>query len=112
MDMAYSASDIIISRAGATTISELCIAGKPAILIPSPNVAEDHQTKNALALVKNEAAIMVPDKDAEFKLVPAMIELLNDEALQSKLSENCKKMALHDSAAKITDEIYQYVKEK
>jgi UDP-N-acetylglucosamine--N-acetylmuramyl-(pentapeptide) pyrophosphoryl-undecaprenol N-acetylglucosamine transferase len=112
MDMAYSASDIIISRAGATTISELCIAGKPAILVPSPNVAEDHQTKNALALVKNEAAIMVTDREAEFSLVPEMIALLHDEGLREKLSENCKKMALHGAAAKITDEIYQYVKEK
>lgn len=112
MDMAYSAADVIISRAGATTISELCITGKPAILVPSPNVAEDHQTKNALALAKNEAAVLVADKDAKSDLVPKTIELLYNDALRLKLAENCRKMALPGATSRITDEIFKCVKEK
>jgi UDP-N-acetylglucosamine--N-acetylmuramyl-(pentapeptide) pyrophosphoryl-undecaprenol N-acetylglucosamine transferase len=109
MDMAYSAADIIISRAGAATISELCLLGKPAILVPSPNVAEDHQTKNALALVKNEAALMVRDIEAPESLVLQTISLVKNKDMQSKLATNCKKMALYGSAAKIVDEIFKQV---
>lgn len=109
MDMAYSAADIIISRAGAATISELCLLGKPAILVPSPNVAEDHQTKNAMALVRNEAAIMVRDIDARETLVLKTLELLHDSATQKKLGENCSNMALHGSTAMIADEIFKLV---
>lgn len=112
MDMAYSAADIIISRAGAATISELCLLGKPAILVPSPNVAEDHQTKNALALVKNEAAIMVKDIEARETLVLKTLELLHNEPLQKKLGENCSKMALHGSTSMIAEEIFKLVNEK
>ena len=112
MDMAYGAADIIISRAGATTISELCLLGKPAILVPSPNVAEDHQTKNAMALVNNQAALMVADKDAQELLILRTIELLHNSELQSTLSTNCKKMALYGSAPKIVDEIFKQVKLK
>jgi UDP-N-acetylglucosamine--N-acetylmuramyl-(pentapeptide) pyrophosphoryl-undecaprenol N-acetylglucosamine transferase len=112
MDMAYGAADIIISRAGAATISELCLLGKPAILVPSPNVAEDHQTKNAMALVKQEAAMMIPDKDAEEKLVLQTLDLLQDTELQHKLGINCKKMALTGSASKIVDEIFKLTEKR
>jgi UDP-N-acetylglucosamine--N-acetylmuramyl-(pentapeptide) pyrophosphoryl-undecaprenol N-acetylglucosamine transferase len=110
MDLAYAASDIIISRAGAATISELCLLGKPSILVPSPNVAEDHQTKNAMALVRNQAALMVTDTEAPDKLILRTIELLNDFELQDTLGKNCKKMALPDSAVKIVNEIFNQVK--
>jgi UDP-N-acetylglucosamine--N-acetylmuramyl-(pentapeptide) pyrophosphoryl-undecaprenol N-acetylglucosamine transferase len=105
MDLAYGAADIIISRAGAATISELCMLGKPVLLVPSPNVAEDHQTKNAMALVKNNAAIMVPDKDAREKMIVEVVRLFQNPELANDLAENCKKMALPDSAARIVDEI-------
>jgi len=105
MEMAYGASDIIVSRAGATTISELCMLGKPVILVPSPNVAEDHQTKNAMALVRNNAAVIVSDGEAREKLVRQVIELLHNPSHRSELAKNCYKMALPDSAAKIVDEI-------
>jgi len=109
MDFAYAASDVIISRAGAATISELCLLGKPAILVPSPNVAEDHQTKNAMALVRNNAAIMIPDHEAPEKLVGKAIELMHDQAQRTTLGQNCAKMALPNSAAKIVDEIYRLI---
>jgi UDP-N-acetylglucosamine--N-acetylmuramyl-(pentapeptide) pyrophosphoryl-undecaprenol N-acetylglucosamine transferase len=112
MDMAYSAANIIISRAGAATISELCLLGKPSILVPSPNVAEDHQTKNAMALVKNEAAIMVKDSDAREKLFLVTLDLLHSEPLQEKLGDNCRKMALPGSTTMIVDEIYKLAKAK
>ena len=110
MDMAYSAADIIISRAGAATISELCLLGKPSILVPSPNVAEDHQTKNAMALVNNQAAIMVADKESREKLIRTTIDLLHKRQIRETLGINCKKMALPDSSAKIVDEIFKLVK--
>jgi UDP-N-acetylglucosamine--N-acetylmuramyl-(pentapeptide) pyrophosphoryl-undecaprenol N-acetylglucosamine transferase len=94
MDLAYAAADIIISRAGAGTIAELCMVKKPVILVPSPNVAEDHQTKNALALVQEDAAVFLADRDAEAKLVDRAIELLNDRDLQKKLGTNIGKMAM------------------
>jgi UDP-N-acetylglucosamine--N-acetylmuramyl-(pentapeptide) pyrophosphoryl-undecaprenol N-acetylglucosamine transferase len=112
MDLAYSVADIIISRAGATTISELCMLGKPVILVPSPNVAEDHQTKNANALVKNNAAIMVTDKEAREKLVKQVIGLVNNQALREELALNCRKMALPDSASRIVDEIEKLIRTK
>jgi UDP-N-acetylglucosamine--N-acetylmuramyl-(pentapeptide) pyrophosphoryl-undecaprenol N-acetylglucosamine transferase len=94
MDLAYAAADMIISRAGAGTIAELCIIGKPVILVPSPNVAEDHQTKNALALVQTNAAVFVTDKDAETTLIPKALELLKDKDQQETLSANISKLAL------------------
>ena len=94
MDFAFSVADVIISRAGAGTISELCLVGKPVILVPSPNVAEDHQTKNAMALVKNNAALMVSDKDAVDTLVPEAVKLIEDDEQQVRLRINIKKMAL------------------
>ncbi len=104
MDLAYAAADFIISRAGAGAISELCIVGKPVILIPSPNVAEDHQTKNALAVVTKNAGLML--KESEVKLFKNMfMELLNDEELQRKLSNNIKALALPNATLNIVKEI-------
>lgn len=106
MDEAYRAADIVISRAGASSISELCLLGKPSILVPSPNVAEDHQTHNAMALVNKEAALMVKDSEAREKLIPLTIEELTDkERKYITLGENAKKMALPDSADIIADEV-------
>lgn len=109
MDLAYSAADIIVSRAGAGTISELYHVGKPVILIPSPNVAEDHQTSNAMALVNKGAAVMIKDKRAEEKLVPAILNLVDDKNKMESLSLNIRKMAIHDSANKIVKEILKHV---
>jgi UDP-N-acetylglucosamine--N-acetylmuramyl-(pentapeptide) pyrophosphoryl-undecaprenol N-acetylglucosamine transferase len=107
MDLAYAAADVIISRAGAGTIAELCVVKKPVILVPSPNVAEDHQTKNALALVHEQAAIFVADRDAEEKLINKALELLNDKSLQKKLSDNIGKMALPNADEVIAKEVIQ-----
>lgn len=107
MDYAYSASDIIISRAGASTISELCIVGKPAILIPSPNVAEDHQTKNAMALSTKDAAILIKDSQSIDKLVETAIQLVKDTEKQEILSKNIIKLALLNSADIIAEEVYK-----
>ncbi|MDD7318566.1 MAG: undecaprenyldiphospho-muramoylpentapeptide beta-N-acetylglucosaminyltransferase [Prevotella sp.] len=106
IDEAYRAADLIISRAGASSISELCLLGKPSILVPSPNVAEDHQTHNAMALVNKKAALMVKDGEARQKLIPLAIETLTDkEAAYLKLGDNAKAMALPDSADIIADEV-------
>lgn len=110
MDYAYSVADAIISRAGAGTISELCLVGKPVILVPSPNVAEDHQTKNALALVKNNAALMVTDKDAPDTLVPQIIKLLEQDDTQVSLRINIKKMALPNADEIICNEVMKIAK--
>ncbi len=107
MDYAFSIADVIISRAGASSVSELAHIGKPAILVPSPNVAEDHQTKNAMALVNKNAAILVSDIDARMSLVRKTFEVLNNEELQKSLSENIKKIAVSDSADKIANEVYK-----
>ncbi len=107
MDLAYAAADIIISRAGAGTIAELCVIKKPVILVPSPNVAEDHQTKNALALVQEQAAVFVADRDAEVKLIDKAIELLNDKDTQKKLSNNISKLALPNADEVIAQEVIQ-----
>jgi UDP-N-acetylglucosamine--N-acetylmuramyl-(pentapeptide) pyrophosphoryl-undecaprenol N-acetylglucosamine transferase len=107
MDLAYAAADVIISRAGAGTIAELCVIKKPVILVPSPNVAEDHQTKNALALVNDQAAIFVADRDAEEKLIDKALALLNDKDLQKKLSDNIGKMALPHADDVIAKEVIQ-----
>ena len=110
MDYAYSAADLVISRAGAGTISELCLLKKPVVLVPSPNVAEDHQTKNALALVNREAALMVTDQEAPLQLVDKALATLADDALLANLSQNIVKLAYHDSAGKIADEIERIIK--
>ena len=105
MDLAYAGADVIISRAGAGTIAELCVIKKPVILVPSPNVAEDHQTKNALALVHDNAAIFIADKDAETTLVYKAIQLLNDTDEKKTLSNNIGKLALPDADEVIAKEV-------
>jgi len=105
MDMAYRAADLVVSRAGASSISELQLLGKAAILVPSPNVAEDHQTKNALALVNREAAMMVTDAEAATRLVDTMLDTVTDAARISTLGTNVSAMALRDAAEHIVDEI-------
>jgi UDP-N-acetylglucosamine--N-acetylmuramyl-(pentapeptide) pyrophosphoryl-undecaprenol N-acetylglucosamine transferase len=107
MDLAYSVADIIISRAGAGTISELAIVGKPVILVPSPNVAEDHQTKNAAAFVEKGAAIMVKDAEARQKLVPELIKLLESDDQQVKMRINLKKLAVPNSDEMICNQVFK-----
>lgn len=109
MDYAYSAADLVISRAGASSISELCLLGKPVVLVPSPNVAEDHQTKNALALVDKDAAIMIADKDAEKELVPMALEVVHDEKRLRTLRRNIEILAQRHSAERIVDEIVKII---
>jgi len=103
MDLAFQAADIVISRAGAIAISELCVTGKPAILVPSPNVTGDHQTKNSMALKRKDAAFMVRDADAKALLIKKVIELARDPEQQAMLSENIKKLARPDAARVIAE---------
>ena len=110
MDMAYAAADVVISRAGAIAISELCLVGKPVVLIPSPNVAEDHQTKNALALVDRGAALMVRDADCDAQCLPQVLELFENSAHRDAMSEAIRKMAVRGAAGKIVDQIEKIVK--
>jgi UDP-N-acetylglucosamine--N-acetylmuramyl-(pentapeptide) pyrophosphoryl-undecaprenol N-acetylglucosamine transferase len=110
MDLAYAASDVVISRAGALSISELCLVGKPAVLVPSPNVAEDHQTKNAMALVQQHAAILVRDQEAGQKLVQTTLNLIQNEQEQQRLSQNILKMAKPNAAAEIVNELIKLIK--
>ncbi len=105
MDLAYGAADIIISRAGAGSVSELCIVGKPVIFIPSPNVAEDHQTKNAQSLVDKNAAIMVKETELDEKFGTVFSDLVNNEPLSRKLGVNIKKLAMPNATKEIADEI-------
>ena len=105
MDYAFAAADIIISRAGAGTISELCLVGKPVILVPSPNVAEDHQMKNALALSYRNAAIMIRDDEAENRLVDEAVKLISDTEEKKSLSANIRMMADRDADIRIAKEI-------
>lgn len=105
MGAAYQAADLVVSRAGASSISEFCLIGKPVVLVPSPNVAEDHQTKNAMALVNRKAALMVKDCCATEKLLKLALETINDEEKLKKLSENILTMALPNSAEIIADEV-------
>ncbi len=109
MDLAYSAADVVISRSGALAVSELCIAKKPCILVPSPNVAEDHQTKNAMALVDREAAILVKDSEAPADLVDEALKLLFDQTRCKKLSENISKMARPNATKDIVNEIEKLI---
>lgn len=112
MAAAYSAADLVISRAGAGSISEFCLLHKPVILVPSPNVAEDHQTKNALALVDKQAAIYVKDSEAEKTLVDVALTTVNDERRLKELSENIAKLALPDSAKIIAQEVIKLAEAK
>ena len=107
MDNAYSAADIVVSRAGASSISELCLLGKPCILVPSPNVAEDHQTKNAMALSGRGAAILVKDKDAKDELIGVALKTVMDDLKLDSLSGNVKMMAFHNAADVIAEEVYK-----
>ena len=105
MGTAYKAADLVISRAGAGSISEFCLIGKPVILVPSPNVAEDHQTKNAMALSSRNAAVLVKDVDAQQQLLPMAIKIVADDNQLKSLSDNISKMALRNSAEIIADEV-------
>lgn len=111
MDAAYSAADLVISRAGASSISELCLLKKPSILVPSPNVAEDHQTKNALALSTRDAALLVKDIEAKDVLIKMAISTVKDSDRLSKLGENAGKMAFHNSADIIAEEVCKLASE-
>ncbi|MGL1886246.1 MAG: undecaprenyldiphospho-muramoylpentapeptide beta-N-acetylglucosaminyltransferase [Reichenbachiella sp.] len=110
MDLAYGAADVIISRAGASSISELCLVGKPVIFVPSPNVAEDHQTQNAMALVSKEAAEHVADDESADHLVNESISLLVDEQRQELISDNIKALAKPNAADDIAKEIIELIK--
>jgi UDP-N-acetylglucosamine--N-acetylmuramyl-(pentapeptide) pyrophosphoryl-undecaprenol N-acetylglucosamine transferase len=111
MDYAYTVADVIISRAGALSIAELQNIRKPVILVPSPNVTEDHQTHNAMALVKNNAAIIIRDNEAREKLMNAAFELLNNESKKKELSNNISKMAISDAAERIVAEILKVARD-
>ena len=105
MDYAYAVADFIISRAGAGTVSELCLAGKPAILIPSPHVAEDHQTKNAEALVAREAALMIPERDLESRFEMVFTEVFHSPEKQKSFGKHIREMALPEATEHIADEV-------
>lgn len=107
MDYGYAASDGVVSRAGAISLAELCIAGKPSILVPSPNVAEDHQTKNADSLAEKNAAIVIKDNEAVQKLGAEVVKLSTDEVLRNSLRNNIERLAIKDSAQKIAKEIIE-----
>ena len=111
MGTAYKAADLIISRAGASSISEFCLIGKPVILVPSPNVAEDHQTKNAMSLVNKQAAMIMKDAQAPDELVDLALETVNSKEKLESLSMNIKKLALPDSANIIADEVLKLAEE-
>ena len=105
MDLAYEVADLAVSRSGACTVSELCLIGKPTIFVPSPNVAEDHQTKNAMALVERDAARMVADKEAVEKCMPLAMELLQDEPTLKRLSHNIAVLGIRDAAERVMKQI-------
>lgn len=109
MDYAYEVADLVISRAGASSISELCLLKKPVILVPSPNVAEDHQTKNALALVEKDAALMVPDVNAKEQLVPMALNVVANQDRLDSMSKHIATLAQHNSADRIVDEIIKII---
>lgn len=109
MATAYRAADLVVARAGAGTISELQLLGKPAVLIPSPNVAEDHQTKNARALVDRDAAVMIPDSEATERLAPVVLDLLENPERLAALSANVAAMALPESDERIVDQLLKLV---
>ncbi|RSK33862.1 undecaprenyldiphospho-muramoylpentapeptide beta-N-acetylglucosaminyltransferase [Hymenobacter metallilatus] len=109
MDLAYAAADVVISRAGALSVSELCLTGKPSILVPSPNVAEDHQTKNALALTQQDAALLVRDAEAGSQLYDTALALLQNPARQQQLAANIRLLAHPQATATIVDELLKLV---
>jgi UDP-N-acetylglucosamine--N-acetylmuramyl-(pentapeptide) pyrophosphoryl-undecaprenol N-acetylglucosamine transferase len=110
MDLAYAAADVVISRAGALSVSELCLTGKASVLVPSPNVAEDHQTKNALALVSKGAAVLITDEHAAARLYDETLRLLADAERQRQLSERVHELARPNATIAIVDELFKLVK--
>ena len=111
MDLIYAAADFVISRAGASSVSELCLVGKPTLFIPSPNVAEDHQTKNAQAVVSQEGALLLKESELDTKFETVFGELIADESLQKKLSANIQKLAKPNATAAIVEEIVKLIKQ-
>lgn len=109
MDYAYAAADVVISRSGAGTVSELSLAGKAVLFVPSPNVSEDHQTKNARALVDKNAALLISDADAAAEVIPTAMKLLNDPARRAELERNIATLATPDSAAHVAEEILKLI---
>ena len=109
MDLAYACADVLISRAGASSVSEICAAEKAAVFVPSPNVAEDHQTHNAMALVRKDAALIVRDAEAAQKLLPTALELLHDEARIREIERNVAPLARLDAAQTIVEEVYKLI---
>lgn len=109
MDLAYAAADVIISRAGAGSVSELCIVGKPVLFIPSPNVAENHQAKNAMAIMEKHAALMITEEELNERFDPCFFNLLKDEKTMKRYSENIKKLALPNATSDIVDEVEKLV---
>ena len=112
IDYAYAAADMVISRAGASSVSELCIVAKPVIFIPSPNVAEDHQTKNALAIVDNNAAILIKEEDLDADFENKFSQLAASPEKQKELAQNIKKLALVNATKEIVDEVEKLLKRK
>lgn len=110
MNQAYAAADVVVSRAGALSVSELCIVGKPVIFVPSPNVSEDHQTKNARALIEKEAAIMISDAEAREKLIPAALELIMDAQKCNDLSTAIQELGIPDADERIVDVIEKHLR--
>jgi UDP-N-acetylglucosamine--N-acetylmuramyl-(pentapeptide) pyrophosphoryl-undecaprenol N-acetylglucosamine transferase len=110
MDMAYAAADVIISRAGASSVSELCIVGKPTLFIPSPNVAEDHQTKNANAIVDKGGAVLIKEADLDVDFENKFSQIVHSNEKQNELSENIKKLALINATKDIVDEVEKLLK--
>ncbi len=107
MDYAYAAADIVVSRAGALAIAELCIAGKPVIFVPYPHAAEDHQTSNAMALVTHNAALIVKDNEAKTELVKKLKTVLHDSTMQEIMSQNLKAMAIKDADERIARKVIE-----
>ena len=110
MDLAYAVADMLVARAGAITVSELCLVNKPAILVPLPHAAEDHQTKNAMALVNKQAAVLIPDKDAEKLLVNEVIALMGDDERRSVIQENLKNLGRENAAEIIANQVLKLVR--
>ena len=112
MDLAYAAADLVMSRSGAGTVSELCLVARPVLFVPSPNVAEDHQTKNAMALVGKQAARMIPDRDAVNGVFPVVEELLADPKQLAEMERNILTLGIGDSADRVVNEVMDVVNEK
>ena len=110
MDLVYAAADVVISRSGASSVSELCIVGKPTIFIPSPNVAEDHQTKNAKAISDKNGALLMKENELDTQFEIVFSDLISNESKQAELSENIKKLALPNATKDIVEEIIKLIK--